>query len=107
MADLFQEGINLFNCGEYFAAHEAWEDLWRETTGSLRLYYQGLIQAAVGLHHFTNGNLDGASAQLTKSVMKIEQYPSIFCTVNNARLISDLRRVLQERSADMVVIEQV
>jgi len=50
----------LFNEQAYFEAHEVWEDLWAESYGPERKFYQGLIQAAVGLCHFGNGNLRGA-----------------------------------------------
>src|SRR4051794_26762434 len=53
-------GIQLFNEGDFFEAHEVWEDLWSEGHGTERKFYQGLIQAAVGLCHFANGNLGGA-----------------------------------------------
>jgi predicted metal-dependent hydrolase len=53
-------GVLLFNRGDFFEAHEAWEGLWMETAGPDRRFYQGLIQAAVGLCHFCNGNVRGA-----------------------------------------------
>src|SRR5262249_41641139 len=53
-------GVLLFNEGAYFEAHEVWEDLWAEAHGDERRFFQGLIQAAVGLCHFGNGNLGGA-----------------------------------------------
>ncbi len=53
-------GIVLFNRQDFFEAHELWEDLWAESHGTERRFYQGLIQAAVGLCHFSNGNLGGA-----------------------------------------------
>src|SRR5262245_62120599 len=53
-------GIVLFNRGDFFEAHEVWEDLWMEATPPEKKFYQGLIQAAVGLCHFCNGNLRGA-----------------------------------------------
>jgi hypothetical protein len=53
-------GVVCFNRGDYFEAHELWEDLWAEAAGADRRFYQGLIQAAVGLCHFCNGNLRGA-----------------------------------------------
>ncbi len=56
----FLTGVLLFNAGDFFEAHESWEDLWSESTGPERRFYQGLIQAAVGLCHFCNGNLRGA-----------------------------------------------
>src|SRR5262249_21396087 len=54
-------GVLLFNAQDYFEAHEVWEDLWAESHGQERKFYQGLIQAAVGLCHFGNGNLGGAA----------------------------------------------
>jgi uncharacterized protein len=53
-------GIDLFNRADYFEAHEVWEDLWHDTTGSNRRFYQGLIQAAVAVYHAGNGNARGA-----------------------------------------------
>lgn len=49
---LFRLGVELFNRGEHFACHEAWEEIWRSTTPEPRDLFQGLIQVAVGLHHF-------------------------------------------------------
>ena len=53
-------GIVLFNRGDFFEAHEVWEELWMHCAGLDRSFYQGLIQAAVGLCHFCNGNVRGA-----------------------------------------------
>jgi predicted metal-dependent hydrolase len=53
-------GILFFNRRDFFEAHEVWEDLWAESTGTERRFYQGLIQAAVALYHFGNGNRRGA-----------------------------------------------
>jgi hypothetical protein len=53
-------GVLVFNAHDYFEAHEVWEDLWADSHGDERRFVQGLIQAAVGLFHFTGGNLGGA-----------------------------------------------
>ena len=47
---LFLAGIEQFNRGEFFAAHETWEEIWRSTTPEPRDLFQGLIQVAAGLH---------------------------------------------------------
>jgi predicted metal-dependent hydrolase len=107
MSDLFQDGIDFFNAGHYFEAHEAWEDLWRLTRGPLRLFYQGLVQAAVGLHHLSRGNLNGATAQLRKSLSKLEEYPERFCQIDNRSLTADLRRILGSLKPEPVRIEKV
>jgi hypothetical protein len=53
-------GVLFFNAHDYFEAHEVWESLWMESHGDERKFIQGLIQAAVGLFHFSGGNLGGA-----------------------------------------------
>ncbi|MDC0934841.1 DUF309 domain-containing protein [Pirellulales bacterium] len=57
---LYLRGIEYFNECDFFEAHEVWEELWADTRGPARRFYQGLIQAAVALHHFGNGNVGGA-----------------------------------------------
>ena len=107
MSDLLGNGINFFNAGQYFEAHEAWEDMWRPAGGPLRLYYQGLVQAAVGMHHLSKGNLNGAMSQLQKSLSKLEQYPDTFCQIDNKKLSTDLRRILDEMVPQAVRIERL
>ena len=106
MPDLLQAGIFFFNDGRYFEAHEAWEDMWRITRGPLRLFYQGLVQAAVGLHHLSRGNLNGARAQLQKALSKLEQYPPQFCNINNGKLAEDLRKALDSLTSGHIRIER-
>ena len=61
----YLEGIDCFNRGAFFDAHEVWEALWTDTEGPSRRFYQGLIQVAVCLHHFGNGNLRGPGNCIT------------------------------------------
>jgi uncharacterized protein len=49
--ELIEEGIALFHRGDYFAAHEAWEEVWRSTTPEPRDLFQGLVQLAAAFHH--------------------------------------------------------
>lgn len=47
---LLWEGIDHFNHGAFYDAHEAWEDVWRSTTPEPKELLQGLIQVAAGMH---------------------------------------------------------
>jgi uncharacterized protein len=71
---LYLKGIAYFNACEFFEAHETWEELWKNYSGPLRLFYKGLIQAAVALHHFGNGNIRGARKVYGSSRGYLEQY---------------------------------
>lgn len=53
-------GIRLFNAGEYYDAHEKWEERWQEIGDSSADYWKALIQAAVALLHWERGNVHGA-----------------------------------------------
>ncbi|NBV45132.1 MAG: DUF309 domain-containing protein [Planctomycetia bacterium] len=57
---LYLAGIEKFNECDFYESHELWEELWTEYRGPSRKFYQGLIQAAVALYHFGNGNIRGA-----------------------------------------------
>jgi predicted metal-dependent hydrolase len=57
---LYLKGISHFNQCDFFESHEVWEELWTDYRGPSRKFYQGLIQAAVALFHFGNGNIRGA-----------------------------------------------
>jgi len=52
-------GIAHFNNRRYYEAHEVWEEIWLRSEGDTKTFYQMLIQAAVGLHHYERGNARG------------------------------------------------
>ena len=56
----FYRACEHFDRGEYFEAHEVWEELWNEAHGPRHAFLQCLIQVAVALHHGRNGNWNGA-----------------------------------------------
>ncbi len=71
---LYLAGIQYFNVCDFFEAHETWEELWTEYRGPGRKFYQGLIQVAVALHHFGNGNIRGAKKVYLTSRNYLEEY---------------------------------
>lgn len=61
MSPLLAEGIELFNNGEYWHAHEVWEREWMpDRKGPDSGFYKGLIQVAAGCLHYTRRNRRGA-----------------------------------------------
>ena len=54
-------GIELFNGGRYWDAHEVWESEWTlDRKGPESGFYKGLIQVAAGCLHYTRHNRRGA-----------------------------------------------
>jgi Domain of unknown function (DUF309) len=49
-------GIDLYNAGEFHAAHDAWEARWVDDCGPReKLFLQAMIQSAVIFHHLEIG----------------------------------------------------
>jgi predicted metal-dependent hydrolase len=90
------EGIDCFNRQAYFEAHEVWEAVWMEQAGTAKDFYKGLIQVAVCLHHFRNGNTRGARKLCLSSRRYLEPYPSPYLGIDVRRLLSDMQRCCAE-----------
>lgn len=85
----YLEGISHFNVCDFYESHEVWEALWTDYQGPSRKFYQGLIQAAVALHHFGNGNIRGARKLYHTTRSYLEPYRPVHMGL-------DLEKFLQE-----------
>jgi len=87
-----RHGIDLFNRGEFFDAHEVLEGVWRGAPGDEKKFLQGLIQAAVAFHHHSTGNHVGARSLLARSARNLTGYPENFAGIKLASLLELLAR---------------
>jgi predicted metal-dependent hydrolase len=95
-----EPGRAAFNRGEYFEAHELWEEAWRDLDGVERIHVQGLIQIAAGLHHLQQRRPRPAVGLLRKGLDKISRAafaPSVDLHVEE--LARDVARLLAELDA--------
>jgi uncharacterized protein len=68
------EGLELIRRGEFFAAHEVLEDVWREAEPDERDFYQGLVHVAVAWYQAGRGNRVGCERQLEKARRRLSPY---------------------------------
>ena len=87
------QGIREFNRGDWFECHETVEDLWIGEVGEVRDFYQGLIQIAVALHHWRNGNFGGAVSLLKGGAGYLRAVADRCQWVDVAGLIADSDRM--------------
>ncbi|ADB18348.1 protein of unknown function DUF309 [Pirellula staleyi DSM 6068] len=92
----YLEGIEHFNRCDFYEAHEVWEELWTEYAGPSRKFYQGLIQVAVCLHHFGNGNTRGAKKLFHGSTGYLNEYRPWHEGVDVDQLITQLEACCRE-----------
>ena len=91
-SELYLRGIRLFNSGAYFEAHEVLEDVWRAAPVPDKLFLQGLIQVAVGLHHHSKGNVVGARSLLARASKNLSGYPEDFGGIRLRELLDSIAR---------------
>jgi predicted metal-dependent hydrolase len=52
---MIAQGVQCFDAGAFWHAHEAWEHAWKRERGHDRHFLKGLIQFAAALHHWHRG----------------------------------------------------
>jgi len=86
----YLHGIALFNQGKFFDAHEALEDVWRAAPIEEKKTWQGLVQVAVALHHFSTGNRVGMRSVLLRAMKNLGGHPRDFHGIQVPRLLKSL-----------------
>lgn len=67
-------GIDLYNAGEYHAAHDAWEERWMGPVApDEKLFLQAMIQSAVAFHHLQIGRPGAARRMYLMAKEKFER----------------------------------
>jgi len=72
----FQQGLDLFNAGEFYDCHEVLEELWNDLSGNEKKTVQGILQVAVGFYHLRTGNLNGTRNLFRKALDIFWKYPA-------------------------------
>src|SRR5262249_11859142 len=80
----YLDGVIHFNAGRYFEAHEIWEEIWLRSSGEEKLFYQMLIQSAVGLYHFERNNWSGARGMHRRVTEKLAALPRLYMSLDLA-----------------------
>src|SRR5437763_14367576 len=86
----YLEGIEHFNKCDFYEAHEVWENLWADYQGPSRKFLQGLIQVAVCLHHFGNGNIRGARKLYHSSRAYLQEYRPLHMGLDLDKLFAQM-----------------
>lgn len=87
------QGIEEFNDGRWFDCHETLEDLWAGRQELVRDLYQGILQVAVALHHWREGNFRGAVHLFGSAVRLLNHVDAVCQGVDVAALIRDTEQV--------------
>jgi len=93
------EGLRLYNAGEFFTAHEAWESVWLGSPEPEKTFLQGLIQVTAAFHHLRRNNPLGTVLLLQAALRRLDRYPACFGGIAVTLLCQDIRERLRTLEA--------
>jgi len=96
--------VTQFNQGQYWECHETLEEIWLSEEYPLRLFYHGLIKAAVGLLHLDRHNRLGANLKLRDAERALTPFIPDMMGIDIAKFLADIKQRLEliENSTDSV-----
>jgi hypothetical protein len=89
------KGLELFNHGKYFAAHEELEFAWNEDITVGRELYRGILQIAVAYLQIERQNYRGANKLFLRARQWLDPLPEICRGVNVGKLRRDAQAARQ------------
>jgi predicted metal-dependent hydrolase len=76
-SDPFRRGVEQFNAGHFFEAHETWEEVWLHSPEPEKTFLQGIIQIAAAFHHRSRGNDRGTLLLLQAGLKRLARFPAV------------------------------
>ena len=99
----FYSGIQSFNSGNFYEAHDLFEDLWHECDEPKRRWIHGMVQISVAMHHHSTGNLNGSLLLLAEGISRMrraEISPIGFKEVEFLEPCQEILKLLQTKLKD-------
>ena len=88
-----KRGLEKFNRGEYFKAHDLLEKAWIEDESPGRELYRAILQVAVAYYQVLQGNYNGAAKMFLRLRQWIDPLPELCRGVNVAQIRTEARIV--------------
>jgi predicted metal-dependent hydrolase len=88
----YLSGLDLIRSGDFFAAHEELELVWRAAAHEERDFFQGLVHVAVAWYQAGRGNRRGCERQLEKAARRLAPFVPAHRGVDVAAVLDQVAR---------------
>jgi uncharacterized protein len=88
----FVSGLDLIRNGDFFAAHEELELVWRAAAPEERDFFQGLVHVAVAWYQAGRGNRPGCERQLEKAARRLAPFAPAHRGVDIGSVLAQVER---------------
>ena len=87
-------GLQAFNQGDYYDAHEHFEFAWRETPDVSREFFRALLHLSGGYYRLSEDRPDAALKFFQRSLHWMGKFPSPFYLIDTEALKSHLNLLI-------------
>ena len=102
---VYLKGIRHFNAGEFFEAHEIWEEAWNKVLDKRReQFYRALIRGAVALELLCRSRAVGARQVFLDCAATFEGLPPVFSGLDIPAFLDALRIALGPALDDLSAV---
>jgi predicted metal-dependent hydrolase len=91
-----KDGIELYNQGLFWEAHEAWEAVWHRKTTRERAFYQAMIHVAAAMLKIDREQFVGAHSQLTRALARFQVAGPLLTGTNDEAFRRATKRAREE-----------
>lgn len=93
---IWLEGLQHFNDGQFFEAHDTWEEVWNRVRDKRReQFYRAIIQSAVTLELLRRGRAVGVRQVFVSSSELFEGLPDVFMGLDIPAFLARLRNAIE------------
>ena len=99
------EGIEYFNQGEFYEAHEPLEEAWMKTPSPERDLYQGILQIGLAYFQISRGNFRGALKMFKRGHRNLDPLGDELLGINISQIRADawaIEAALRELGPDQI-----
>ncbi len=104
--ELLWSGVKSYQAGNYYEAHEDWEELWSDRRLMDRNIVHGLIQVSVSLFHSEQENLKGARSMIQKALPKFHGHTTTWNGLDLAPFVQSCIR-WQKHVNEVLSVENI
>ena len=82
------KGLQTFNEGDFYTAHECFEDAWREMESDTREFFRALLHLSGGYFRLTQDRPSAAKKFFRRALYWMHKFPSPYLGIKTDEIIS-------------------
>lgn len=99
LPNIIKQGLQAFNQSEFYAAHEYFEDAWRDTPDESREFYRALLHISGGYYRLTQDRPKAAKKFFTRAQHWLKRFPSPHMGLDIDSIRTHLERLIVQIDA--------